>query len=226
MYQEDIISTQANTDFMRDEIFVKAYNATERAASNRLISSSYTIKWRIHTLIWAAKHASNIQGDFVDFGGGFGLFSSAIIEYLNFSKLNKTYYIIDSFEGLKNSNLLAQEMRALQNYKQYGNWYKEVEERFKPYKNVKIIPGYVPEVLSELNVGEVSFVSIDFNCLDPEKAALKFIWDKVVKGGIIIFDDYAFPGHEPQKNAHDEFARSQNCMIYTCPTGQGILIKS
>ena len=225
-YQEDIIATKANTDFMKNEMFIKAYKETERADSNRLISSSYTIKWRIHTLIWAAKYASKLQGDFVDFGGGFGLFSSAIFEYLQFSKLDKTYYIIDSFEGLKDSNLLPQELPALHNYKRFGNWHNEVKERFNSHKNVKIIPGYVPEVLSDLDIGEVSFVSIDFNCLEPEKAALEFIWSKLIKGGIIVFDDYAFPGHEPQKDSHDEFAKMHDCLIYTCPTGQGILIKS
>jgi predicted O-methyltransferase YrrM len=80
--------------------------------------------------------------------------------------------------------------------------------------------------LNKLEVDEVAFVSIDFNCVKPEKDALEFIWDKVVTGGIIIFDDYGFPGHQYQKEAHDNFTKEKNCLIYTCPTGQGILIKS
>ena len=226
MYIEDIISTTASTDFMEDLEFIEAYRKCTEADNERLLSNGYTIKWRIHTLLWAAKYAAKLEGDFVDFGGGFGLFSSAIYEYLKFGKLNKKYYLLDSFEGLKDENLLPVEMKALDNYRRFGNYYEEVKEKFKEFQNMIIVPGFVPDTLSEVNVNKVCFVSIDFNCVGPESAALEFIWDKVIKGGIIIFDDYGFPGHGPQKLAHDEFAYSKGCLIYTCPTGQGILIKS
>ena len=226
MYKEDIITTLANTGFMEDPKFINAYDKCVKAANNRLISDSYTIRWRIHTLIWAAKYASKLEGDFVEFGGGFGLFSSAIYEYLNFKEIDKNYYILDSFEGLKSENLLDVEVSAYNNYKKYGNWYEEMVAKFSEFSNMVIIPGYVPESLPKLKTEKVCFVSIDFNCVEPESAALEFIWDKLVKGGIIIFDDYGFPGHQYQKNAHDKFAEKHNCLIYTCPTGQGILIKS
>jgi O-methyltransferase len=226
MYKEDLIMTSANTGFMDDTKFIKSYQKCVEADNNRLISEQYTIKWRIHTLIWAAKYASKLDGDFVDFGGGFGLFSSAIYEYLNFQELDKKYYLLDSFEGLKDDGLFTEELRALQNYKKYGNWYEEIKEKFKDFGNMEIIPGYVPDTLTKLKTDKVAFVSIDFNCVKPESEALEFIWDKVVDGGIIIFGDYAFPGHEKQKISHDNFVEEKNCLIYTSPTGQGVLIKS
>jgi hypothetical protein len=91
---------------------------------------------------------------------------------------------------------------------------------------MNVIPGYVPDTLSKITTDKICFASIDFNCVEPETAALSFIWDKIVKGGIIVFDDYGFPGHDPQKAAHDKFAQERDCLIYSCPTGQGILIKS
>lgn len=226
MYTEDILSTSANTNFMQDPKFIEAYNKCVEADNGRLLPNGYSIKWRIHTLIWASKYASKLEGDFVDFGGGFGLFSSAIYNYLEFNKMNKTYFLLDSFEGLEDKNLLPVERRAFDNYKRFGNYYEEVKDKFKDYENMIIIPGYVPNTLEKLTTDKVSFVSIDFNCVEPEAAALHFIWDKVVKGGIIIFDDYGFPGHDPQKEAHDKFAEEKGCLIYNSPTGQGILIKS
>lgn len=226
MYKEDIITTLANTGFMSDPKFINAYNKCVEADNNRLISNTYTIRWRIHTLIWAAKYASKLEGDFVEFGGGFGLFSSAIYEYLNFKNINKKYYLLDSFEGLNNKNLLEEEKRAFDNYKRWGNWYYEMVDKFSEFENMIIIPGYIPDTLSKINTERVSFCSIDFNCVEPESQALEYIWDKLVKGGIIIFDDYGFPGHHNQKNSHDKFAEDKGCLIYTCPTGQGILIKS
>lgn len=226
MYQEDIIGTSANTGFMSEDKFIKSYDKCVKSDNNRLISDSYSIRWRIHTLIWAAKYASKLEGDFVEFGGGFGLFASAIYEYLDFKNIDKKYYLLDSFEGLNDKNLLKEEKPALKNYKRWGNWYHEMVEKFREFENMIIIPGYVPETLSKIDTDKVSFCSIDFNCVEPESQSLEFIWDKVVKGGIIVFDDYGFPGHHHQKNAHDNFAKENDCLIYTCPTGQGILIKS
>jgi len=226
MYKEDIITTMASTGFMTDPKFISAYSKCEESDNNRLISSTYTIRWRIHTLIWAAKYASKLEGDFVEFGGGFGLFSSAIYDYLNFQEIDKKYYLLDSFEGLRDENLLPEEISSLKNYKRFGNWYEEIKQKFSKFENMVIVPGYVPDTLTEIKSDKVCFVSIDFNCMEPERDALEFIWGKLVKGGIIIFDDYAFPGHHNQKNSHDKFAEENNCLIYTCPTGQGILIKS
>lgn len=226
MYKEDIITTLASTAFMEDPKFINAYKKCEESDNNRLISSEYTIKWRIHTLLWAAKYASKLDGDFVEFGGGFGLFSSAIYDYLNFKDIDKKYYLLDSFEGLDEKNTLPEERSSLYNYRRFGNWGEEIKEKFSSFKNMIIIPGYVPSTLTEIKSEKVCFVSIDFNCVDPERESLKFIWDKLVDGGIIIFDDYAFPGHHNQKNSHDKFAEEHGCLIYTCPTGQGILIKS
>jgi hypothetical protein len=225
-YKEDIIQTEAVTDFLHDQNFKESYDECVKADNGRLLANNYSIRWRIHTLLWAASYASKLDGDFIEFGGGFGLFSSAIYKYIGFKNLNKKYYLLDSFQGLKNDNLHSAEKHRLNVYSRYGNWKDEVVERFKEYTNMIIIPGYIPDTLPQVNSEKFAFVSIDLNCENPETEALRFVWDRVIKGGIIIFDDYAFPSHSDQKNAHDKFAKENNCVIYTSPTGQGILLKS
>ena len=88
-YTGDIISTDANIGFMSEGTFIEAYGACVAADKGRLLlaDSSYDIRWRIHTLLWAAKNAEKLEGDFVECGAGFGLFASAIFSYLNFDKM-------------------------------------------------------------------------------------------------------------------------------------------
>ena len=76
-----------------------------------------------------------------------------------------------------------------------------------------------------MDVDKISFLSIDLNSVKPEVECLNILWDRVIKGGAIVLDDYGFPGCEKQKLAHDEFAKSKDCIIMASPTGQGILIK-
>jgi hypothetical protein len=227
-YTGDIVSTNANTGFMLEEKFRAAYIACVQADKGRLLlsDSSYDIRWRIHTLLWAAKQAEKLEGDFVDCGAGFGLFASAIFSYLNFENVPKNYYLIDTFEGLSTKYSSSEELRRTGNYYTKNNpWYQEIMDSFSKFQNAKIVPGAIPDVLSTVDIDKVSFLSIDMNSMILEKEALQFFWPKLVSGGIIIFDDYGFPGHESQKESHDAFAAANNLLIYTSPTGQGILIK-
>jgi hypothetical protein len=63
------------------------------------------------------------------------------------------------------------------------------------------------------------------NSVEPEIAAATFFWDKVVKGGVVILDDYGFPLHINQKIAFDRFVLERGQSILCLPTGQGIIIK-
>ena len=85
--------------------------------------------------------------------------------------------------------------------------------------------GRVPESLLTVDIKNVSYLSIDMNIALPEREALKFFWDKLVPGGVIIFDDYAWTPYREQKVSHDAFADSNGVKIWTLPTGQGLLIK-
>jgi O-methyltransferase len=227
-YTGDIVSTNANSGFMSEAKFIEAYKACVAADKGRLLlaDSSYDIRWRIHTLLWAAKNAEKLEGDFVECGAGFGLFASAIFSYLDFGNLSKNYYLIDTFEGLSAKDSTREELARTGDYYTKNNpWFDEISDSFSKFPNAKIVKGAIPDILSEVNIDKVSFMSIDMNTVAPEAAALEFFWPKLVSGGIIIFDDYGFPGHENQKISHDAFAASKNLLIYTSPTGQGILIK-
>ena len=64
------------------------------------------------------------------------------------------------------------------------------------------------------------------NSVKPEMSALEYFWQKIVSGGIIVLDDYGYPGCIEQKNAHDAFARAKGTMILSLPTSQGLIVKN
>jgi hypothetical protein len=67
-------------------------------------------------------------------------------------------------------------------------------------KNVELVPGDINKTLSnyidENPSLRISFLNIDVDVYEPTKACLDLLFDKVVKGGIILLDDYCslFPG--------------------------------
>ena len=60
-----------------------------------------------------------------------------------------------------------------------------------------------------------------------EIEAIKFLFNKIVKGGIILLDDYAYgKSFILQKTSWDKFAKTKGIQILTLPTGQGLIIKN
>jgi len=217
-YCGDLICTDANTDFMTKDKFISSYEEVKKTDSKNYLGS-YDIRWRIHTILWAASTVKDLEGDFVDCGGGFGFFMSSIYKYLNFEKLNKKYFMFDSFSGT------SPEYDSINHFTKYGSWYNDIVENHGNKKNLEIIQGYLPQTLSGIEIEKICFLSIDLNSYKPEIECLNILWDKIVPGGIIVLDDYGFPGCENQLFHHNEFIKTKNKEILTLPTGQGLIIK-
>ena len=221
-YNTDGLATSNNCDFIHEPQFAKAYRAA--AATNPW--PNFTLQWRIHVVCWFANQVKNLEGDFVECGVNTGAYASAIIDYLNFNSLGKTFYLLDTFQGLVPGQITEKEKQSgIENYlSAYTDVYEQVTKTFAPF-NVKIIKGMVPDTLSQVPSEKIAYLSIDMNVTLPEIEAMQFFWDKLVPGAVLIHDDYGFPQHIEQKKAVDAFAQSKGVKILCLPTGQGIIIK-
>lgn len=153
----------------------------------------------------------------------------AIVNYVDFNRYAKRYYLLDTFHGLHENYSTPEELKRnkLMGYDREDSefLYNQVKKNFKDY-NVKIIKGALPETFDSVDLDKICYLSLDMNCVAPEIAALEYFWDKIVSGGIIVFDDYGYANStNDQKYAHDKFARSKGVEVLTMPTCQGILIK-
>ena len=102
---------------------------------------------------------------------------------------------------------------------------EEVKEHFKEFHNIHFIQGLVPDCLDRLEVEKISFLHIDLNSPKPEIAALSLLWDRLVKGGILLLDDYGGPSRKDQHDAMNDFALKHSFEILQMPSGQGLAIK-
>ena len=105
-YHQDGLTTVHNNGFMLEPDFMKA------EAAGAATGSWAKIHWRVHTVLWAVSYCKNIEGDFVECGTNKGGYAKAICEYLDFGSLDKTFYLLDTFEGLDESQLTAEEKAA------------------------------------------------------------------------------------------------------------------
>jgi len=223
VYDADSLTTSNNCDFIQEPKFLKAYQKSVETNP----WPGFTLQWRVYIVCWFANLIKHLEGDFVECGVNTGAYSRAVIEYVDFDKTGKTFFLFDTFEGMPEHLVSENEKKVgVSDYLggHYKNVYEQVVSTFKPFK-VKVIRGIVPDTLSQFDSQKICYLSIDMNSAAPEIAAADFFWEKVVSGGIIILDDYGFPMHIFQKKAFDEFASRKNVQILSLPTGQGIIFK-
>lgn len=229
--QDGLMSHHSN-EFLTNERFQKAYQRGIKAANG----IDYKWHWRIHVGLWAAHTCSRIEGDYVECGVGNGFLSSAILEYLPWDKLNKHFYLFDTFEGLDERYVTSEELKRIGSVESYnkeqieeGTYcsnYQSVEENFREWDRIHLIKGAIPDTLKTTSIGKVCFLHIDMNCAIPEIAAIEHFYPKLSIGSIMLLDDYAYSGYYEQKRAMDNWADKLGVDIVSLPTGQGMLVKT
>lgn len=220
-FNHDDLATSHNCDFIHEPLFAQAYQLGERTGS----WGGADIRWRAHVVCWAAAKARGLAGDFVECGVNKGGYARMVAHYVNMPALAKTFYLLDTFEGLAEQYLRADEKELGIKPGGYEPCYEQVKQTFRDFSNVVIIKGPVPDTLSQVKTQTVCFLSIDMNCVEPEIAAAEFFWDKLVSGAVMLLDDYGHREHRLQKAAFDSFAIRQGVPVLSLPTGQGLIIK-
>jgi hypothetical protein len=105
-------------------------------------------------------------------------------------------------------------------------YFEKVAALFSDFPNVKLVQGILPESLKKQDLDIISYLSIDMNNAQAELGTIEILWDRIIKGGVVLLDDYAYgPEFLEQKKSWDTFAQSKKISILTLPTGQGLIIK-
>ena len=221
-YDQDGLRSVHNHDFMTDTLFSKAYQRGCDA------DSDHRIHWRIHIGLWAAVTASRLEGDFVECGVNRGFLSSAIMDFLDWNSMEKTFYLLDTFAGLAPDQSSPEELKkgeAMTAKGYYCDGVDPIKRNFAQWHNVRIVQGTVPQTLDQVDTPKVAYLHLDMNAAKPEAAAIDFFWKRLVPGAVVLMDDYAYRGYESLKHALDQFASQNGLLIASLPTGQGLLMK-
>ena len=214
-FAEDGLWTIHGHTFTEDERFNRAYGRAVRAGG-----FDYGIRWRAHTMLWAAERASVLDGAFVECGTGRGFMASAICEYLGWT--DRPFYLYDTFVSTTPDERGTQAVGGTVN-PVYAQGPGAVTENFAEWPGVQLVVGEVPGTLRDTE--PVAFLHVDLNHAAAEEAAVRHFWPRLTPGAPMIFDDYGYQGYEPQRQAVDRLGRELGFRILTLPTGQGLVLR-
>lgn len=215
-------------DSFTNERFQKSYDSAIRHISKHSVRPSdiQDMRWNAHTAVWAAQTALNRPGNFVELGVCFGLLSNLICDLLDFEKLDRRFFLFDTYEGIPASRASPEEQHRVSELNHlYVNVYDVTKKRFAKYPNAELVKGVLPESLEDFDTGPISYLSVDLNYANVEIQCIELLWDRLVPGAVVVLDDYAWKGHERQKAAWDDWAGRAGTAVLTVPTGQGLIVK-
>jgi hypothetical protein len=227
-----LLALGKSAGFLDDPGFAAAYRQIRGSTRYDQYDSPHTIAWRLHTLVWAAQNGLRREGDFVECGVFKGDYAWVITQVVDFAGRQKTFYLYDTFDGLAPAYSSPADFPDNPGFfnmvdKAYRDpaVYQEATRKFAGCAGVRIVRGVLPDTLAEVAPAKIAFMHIDLNSPAAEVGVLEILFDRVVPGGIIVFDDYGLYLFRRQKEAEDAFMAARGYHILELPTGQGLLVK-
>ena len=216
-YFGDFVATTHYVQFLHDPKFMRSYEKAFEGIPKHVKNPIWDldIKWRVHICTWAATKALKLEGDFVECGVWYGILSKAMCEYVEFDKVNRNFYLFDTWGKMPGSH-------PHENYQ--ADIYEDVKNRFSKYKNVRLSRGLVPAVFDTVKIEKIAYLGIDMNGSIAERATPERFYEKVVPGGVIYFDDYGW-GYPGLVKTVDEFFKDKPETLLHFPSGNSIVVK-
>jgi hypothetical protein len=205
------------------EVFARAepdaaYRSSLKDPVNSKICRAYTLK----SFLLAAQP---LKGHVAECGVERGLTAYVLAHYLQQCERppGTLLHLFDSWEGASTPDPKFDS--AVARAGMYAASETMVRGRFAPFEFAHLHKGWIPQSLEVVKDEHFSLVHIDLNLYEPIRDAVAFFWPRLLAPGLMLFDDYGFPGSQGARQAVDEFARGQGLHPVYLPTGQGLLLK-
>jgi len=182
--------------------------------------------WNVSTAVrYAINFSDPIEYNFVECGVGEGLTTFfALREICGQQKTKKfSMHLYDAWNAMKKDQLLESELVNVSRYKDLDiNLTKENLSEFSDH--LVFHKGYIPESFNSLPVSpnSILYLHIDLNSAKPTLDTLEFFFPRLVRGGVILFDDYGWARYIDTKKIVDKFFHNKSGILMKLPTGQAM----
>ena len=172
---------------------------------------------RCFRLFQLAKYARSKEGDLSEVG----VYKGGTAKLIAKTCSNKTIHLFDTFSGLpqEDPNIDVHHRGDFSDINLEG-----VQAFLKDCTNVVYHPGFFPDTAKGMT-GNFCLVHVDVDLYQSVKDCLEFFYDKMLPGGVMVFDDYEWVDCPGVKKALDEFLHDKPETVITTTKYQCMLIK-
>jgi O-methyltransferase len=230
----EILNTNDYISFAKKDKDYRLYKEGLRKSENTK-SDNIQKKIRFNYIIQLTQYILKKKKiyNFAECGCWKGHSSFIIAKLISKSKKKIQFDIFDSFEGLSNVTKFDRELNRMDSKeKKYIKNQFSSDENFiknnvlKKFPFCKTYKGWIPSRFNEVKNQKFSFVHIDVDLYEPTLESLKFFFPRLVKGGVIICDDYNSKIFDGAKKAWDKYFKNKKLSNFIKnPIGGCFLIK-
>jgi hypothetical protein len=184
-------------------------------AANMIVDRRYGLKE-------LAKLVMDLNGDVAECGCHNGVTAYLLAEVIRQAGVDKKLHVFDSFAGLSEPR-----------QEDGTHWHKgdlaypleAVRKNLADFSFLQFHPGWIPETFPEVADRLFVLVHIDVDLYEPTRDSLRFFWDRLVPGGLIVSDDYGFLTCPGATQAIDEFFATRPEPIVNLASGGAFIMK-
>ncbi len=194
------------------------------ATYNRLSPNNPYSQDRKYTLRELCRFTKHLPGGMAECGS----YEGASAYFLANEAPETPLFLFDSFEGLSVPTSLDRKSPDADQYWRKGDLSaseEKVRETLHIFSNVFIYKGWIPERFEEVQDRQFRFIHIDVDLYQPTYDSIAFFYPRLVKGGMMVLDDYGFTNCPGAFRAVQDYQKIEPVQIIHLPTGQGIIIK-
>lgn len=189
---------------------------------------------RVMALVELLRRTEHVSGDIVECGCYLGLSSYVMCRHLKSWKPRfdgSGYHIFDSFEGLSEPTFdddvpddwdKAIELRVMSQRGSFAAPLTTVRNNLRGFPAITFHPGWIPLTFKSLPKSSYRFVHVDVDLYDPTLDAFNYFYPRLSSGGLIVSDDYSWPG---ARKAINEFCADHELQFQVTASNQAVIQK-
>ncbi len=178
---------------------------------------------RCYVIYILSRNCAHLPGDFAECGtykgGSAYLIATAIEDCEN----ERFLHLFDTFSGIPDTAIQGVDGHKAGDFADVS--FDDVKNYLAPFPFVVFHRGLIPDTLATVSEKRFSFLHIDVDIYQTARDRCEFFYPRMVRGGIMLFDDYGFPQCRGLRTAVDQFFAGQREIPLTLPTGQCLVIK-
>lgn len=215
-----------------DKTFDQLY--TDGLAATLTSPSPLRRRQRFFSLANLLQSLPPLAGLVAECGCCLGLSSYVLCGYLKLADSRfdgRGYRIFDSFAGLsepreedafQETDSQAAMFRSMRKQGSYAATLGEVKRALHRYPGIEYYPGWIPDAFPDEPDARYRFVHVDVDLYQPTRDSLEYFYPRLVPGGMIVCDDYNWPG---ARKAIEEYCARANARFSPTPYHQAYIVR-
>lgn len=189
---------------------------------------------RFHTLLGLLSQTLDLDGCVAECGCYRGMSSHLMLTTLKRRHpafAGQGYHVFDSFQGLSvpteedevsDTFPNAESLKLMSTPGAFRASLAEVKQALSEFPRVDYHPGWIPLSFQGLPERQYRFVHVDVDLYDPTLAALDYFYPRMLPGGLIVSDDYSWPG---ARRALEEFCETEGANLTITAHDQAVIVR-